>query len=58
MLLVLVFNPKKCRDFCHYVTFLDDYVIIFSVSGSVLEIYLNPKQVTDVSLVLKDKITD
>ena len=48
----MVFNPEKCGNVCHYV----------SVSGSMLENLLyatSPhKQVTDVSLVLKDSDTD
>ena len=52
----LVFNPEKCGNVCP-----GHYVIMFSVTGSMLEIYftLSPqKQVTDVSLVLKDSDTE
>ena len=47
----LVFNPEKCGNICHYVS--------FSVSGFMLVNLLyatSPhKQVTDVSLVLKTR---
>ena len=58
----MVFNPEKLRERLplRYISWR--YIIMFSVSGSMLEIYfyltLLQKQVTDVSLVLKDSDTE
>ena len=57
------FIDKNCGNVCLYVTSLHvawHQVIMFSVSGSMLEIYLTSphKQVSDVSLVLKDSDTE
>ena len=38
-LIILVFNPEKLQNVCLYVSFLDINIIMFSVSGSMVELY-------------------
>ena len=59
--LVLVFNSEKCGNVCHNLTFLDVRSTYFPSLVPCLQItlrYVAAKQVTDVSLVLKDSDMD
>ena len=54
----LVFNPKNCGNVCHNVTFLDVKSTCFPSLVPCLQFTSPQKQVTDVSLVLKDSDID
>ena len=58
---VLVFNPKNCGNVCHNVSFLDvtSTCLPSLVHACNLLYVMSPqKQVTDVSLILKDSDVD
>ena len=54
---VLVLNPENCGNVCHNVAFLDVIRLWFHAC-SLLYVTSPQKQVTDVSLVLKDSDMD
>ena len=59
--LILVFNPENLRERLHLRFIFWRYIIMFSISGSMLDINFSNiavKQVTNVSLILKDSDTE